>query len=139
MGKADRAEKRRQERMQKDWNKPYTTNKMAHYELATQEANKLYDEKVEELTQEISNKMMHGVVKTVGLLMASALETEYGFGVKRCAKAISNLMNSVSHLSDATMKVNIFDHEKYWNDKGLFIEEEGGNTVVRVGKKESGK
>ena len=133
MGSVARTERRRLERQQKEWNKPFTTTKKAYMELATQEANKLYDEKKKELATEITGNIMFGITKTVSYMMSTALEEAFGFKAKRNAKAIMHLMKYLEELQNPLIKVKFEDHEKYWNEQGLKItEREDGNMVVEA-------
>jgi len=135
MGSVARTERRRLERQQKEWNKPFTTTKKAYMELATQEANKLYEEMKAELTKEIGESLMYGVAKVFGLITASALEETYGFGIKRIGKVIGSQLRYVADMSNATINVDILEHEKYWKEKGLHItDSENGEVVMRIGR-----
>ena len=105
-------------------------------QLATDEANKMYDEKVEELTKQISESLMFGIVKTVGLVTASALENQCGFGVKRIGRVVGDQLQYITDMSNPRLsKVNILEHERYWAEKGFHIEEnEKGETAIRIGR-----
>ena len=132
-GKARRAAQKRLERLQKDLDRPYTTTKRAFMQLATDEANKLYEEKKKELATEITGNIMFGITKTVSFMMSTALEEAFGFKAKRNAKAIMHLMKYLEELQNPLVRVKFEDHEKYWNEQGLRItEQEDGNMVVEA-------
>ena len=131
-----RAVKRRKARLNAELDKPFTTTKRAMYQLAEQEAQKLYDKNVEKLTKEIGESLMFGITKTVGLVTAMALEEEFGFGVKRNGRAIAAQMRYICDMNTAEFrKVNIKEFEKYWGDKGLSItDNEKGEVTLRIGR-----
>lgn len=131
-----RAVKRREARLNAELDKPFTTTKRAYFQLAEQEAQKLYDKNVEKLTKEIGESLMFGITKTVGLVTAMALEEEFNFGVKRIGRAIASQMRYICDMNTAEFrKVNIKEFENYWEDKGLSItDNEKGEVTLRIGK-----
>ena len=131
-----RPERRRAARLNAELDKPYTTTRRAYFQLAEQEAQKLYDKNVEKLTKDIGESLMFGITKTVGLVTAMALEEEFNFGVKRIGRAVASQMRYICDMNTAEFrKVNIKEFEKYWADKGLTItDNEKGETTLRIGR-----
>ena len=131
-----RPERRRAARLNAELDKPFTTTKRAYFQLAEQEAQKLYDKNVEKLTKQIGESLMFGITKTVGLVTAMALEDVCKFGIKRIGRVIAAQMKYICHMNEVTFhKVNIKQFEKYWADKGLTItDNEKGETTLRIGR-----
>ena len=127
MANLKRAIIRQRQREDIELNKPFTTTKKAILQLAQQEADKFIKEQKRAISDDITN----AIALQCGYLLASSLEAKHGFGKKRSADTLIMFIGDLVSLCEK--RCNIEDHIKYWNDKGLHIEEgEGGKLIVRT-------
>ena len=110
-----RRERRNQELMQKELNKPFTTTRKA----------------INDMIQQAENKLSKNISVVSGYMLASVLEQEHDFnnvGIKRSIDLFMKMMYET-----VSCGVDINDHIEYWNDKGLKVVVEEEKVYADIG------
>lgn len=98
--------------------------------ITRREINEMADKKYRQMQEKLSKKIIHNIAEVIGYIMASTLEAKHGFGKKRNAVIVKEVLNTFNDMSDELCSFE--DHRDYWKEKGFSITQTDDEIIVKA-------